>query len=125
MPILKQDGNRLIYHYDTEQLWIEAWGQNSLRVRATKQNKMLDENWALIAQPECKTRIEISEAQGEIQNGNIKAVISRGGFITIYNADGKELMREYTRNRRDLFSRTCSALEIEAREFKPIFISNV
>lgn len=30
------------------------------------------------------------------------------------------MLREYHRNRRDLFGHTCSALEVEGREFKPI-----
>ena len=120
MSILKQEGNKLVYRYDAEQLWIEPWGRSSLRIRATKQSKMPDENWALIPQDDGKAGIKIHDTYGEIQNGNIKASITRGGLITINNINGKEILREYSRNRRDLLSENCSALEIEAREFRPI-----
>ncbi|MFQ7549140.1 MAG: hypothetical protein ACLRMZ_00930 [Blautia marasmi] len=30
------------------------------------------------------------------------------------------LLEEYVRNREDMFADTCSSLEVEAREFKPI-----
>ena len=38
----------------------------------------------------------------------------------IYNQDGKLLLEEYCRNRRDLLDAKCSALEVEARELQPI-----
>lgn len=38
----------------------------------------------------------------------------------IYNSKGDLLLEEYARHRRDLTDPKCSALEIEAREFKPI-----
>lgn len=36
---------KLIFHYDTEEVWIEPWGANALRVRATKEHKMPEEDW--------------------------------------------------------------------------------
>ena len=38
----------------------------------------------------------------------------------IYHADGRLLLEEYCRNRRDLLDAKCSAIEVEAREFKPV-----
>ena len=43
MAILKQVGNRLIRQEDCEKLWIEPWGVDSLRVRATCQANMPEE----------------------------------------------------------------------------------
>ena len=40
MSVFQQEGNRLKYHYDAEELWLEPWGANSLRVRATKEAEM-------------------------------------------------------------------------------------
>jgi len=81
---------------------------------------MQKEDWALIPQEYQEADIDIGDEECCIRNGNIRAVITKGGLLTFYNGDGKKLLEEYSRNRRDLFSRTCSALEIEAREFKPI-----
>ncbi|MDR2932422.1 MAG: glycoside hydrolase family 31 protein [Oscillospiraceae bacterium] len=120
MSVIEREGSRLVYRYDDEQVWIEPWGANSLRVRATKLDAMPREDWALIPQPEIPADITVSQEEGVIQNGKIKAVISMGGLLTVYNGNGEKLLAEYARNRRDLFAHTCSALEVEAREFKPI-----
>ena len=42
------------------------------------------------------------------------------GKIAFYNQKGELLVDEYVRNRKDMFGNTCSSLEVEAREFKPI-----
>jgi alpha-D-xyloside xylohydrolase len=120
MPIYKKEGNKLIYHYDAETLWIEPWGQNSFRVRSTKQADMPPENWALTTQKDDLADIEINEQFAMIKNGKIHAVITKSGKITFYNSINQILLEEYVRNRRDLLSKDCSALEIEAREFRPI-----
>jgi alpha-D-xyloside xylohydrolase len=55
-----------------------------------------------------------------LRNGKIEARLDRAGNLSVYNSRGEPLLREYVRNRRDRMSETCSALEIEGREFKPI-----
>lgn len=120
MSVFSNDGNRLVYHYDAEEFWIEPWGKNSLRFRATKGPAMLNEAWALLPQEECATEIIIDEKCASIRSGNIKALITKEGLLSVYNGEGKKLLEEYTRNRRDVFARNCSALDIEGREFKPI-----
>lgn len=119
--VFRVKGNRLIRKYDNEQLWIEPWGENSLRVRATHCYEMPMEDWALSEVPvECKAEIEIRDTEAEIRNGKIKAIIRSAGKLEIYNSDGKLLLNEYIRNRVDVTADYCSALEIESREFMPI-----
>lgn len=117
--MLRVEANRLIYHYDAEEVWIEAWGRNGLRIRATKDAKMPQEDWTL--NPECRMegKTELSNQGAWIRNGKAELFISKGGKITIYNQDRKLLLEEYWRNRRDLTDRKCSAIEVEAREFQP------
>lgn len=52
--------------------------------------------------------------------GRSKATITQRGKLTIHNINGKTLLEEFSRNRQDPTDPKCSALEIEAREFKPI-----
>jgi alpha-D-xyloside xylohydrolase len=123
--MFSQDSNRLIFTYDAEKLWIEPWGANALRVRATKLWRMPEENFALQipVPPEAhgNTKIEISNSQASITNGAIKAVVSSFGKIMVHNTTtGKVLLEEYARNRNDLLDPKCSSLAIEAREFAPI-----
>ena len=115
-----KENNKLIFRYDAEELWIEPWGENALRIRATKNNIMPPEDWALMEMEKNDAQIEIGEEDASIINGKIKAFISRLGKITIYNEKGDLLLEEYSRNRKDLLDKKCSALEVEAREFKPI-----
>jgi alpha-D-xyloside xylohydrolase len=79
------------------------------------------DDWAL-EQPtsESAAKISITENGASIENGKIKATISKGGKLIISNSKGEILLEEYSRNRRDVLDPKCSAIEVEAREFKPI-----
>jgi len=118
--MLKKDGNTLVFQFDAETLRIEPWGDNSLRVRAVHQKEFSAEDWALTESQGGEAQIVIDEKGAEIRHGKIRATITKMGWLRIYNQEGKELLREYCRTRRDIFSYTCSALEVEAREFRPI-----
>ncbi len=119
MPTLIAENNRLVRLYDCETLWIEGWGKNGLRVRATKNACMPSEDWALQG-AQGSAQIQIDGDSASIINGKIRAEIAASGMIKFYNQHGKLLLGEYLRNRHDLFSEQCSALDIDAREFKPI-----
>lgn len=115
----KIEGNILIRNYDCEKLRIEPWGKNSLRIRSTKQSEFIDNDWALLPQENCDVKIKVDGNEASIENGKIIAHIDSGGKIIFYNQKGDILLEEYVRNRKNV-NRFCSALEIEAREFKPI-----
>lgn len=121
--MFSKEGDRLIYTYDAEQLWIEPWGLNAIRVRATMQAEMPVEDWALqmnISRPS-NVAVTIQQNQAAIVNGKIKAVVSAAGKLTIYNnVTNKLLLEEYARNRSDLLDAKCSSLAIDAREFAAI-----
>ncbi|WP_022769683.1 glycoside hydrolase family 31 protein [Butyrivibrio sp. NC2007] len=117
--MLRVDGNRLIYHYDAEELWIESWGENAVRVRATKYKEMPDSDWALsIPQKECG-EIKLLENGAALKNGALNLTISNGGKIVICKEDGTRVFEEYWRNRRDITDPKCSSIEVEGREFQP------
>jgi len=115
----RQEGNRLIREYDSEKLWVEPWGRNSLRVRATRQAEMAAESWALLTPQSHEAAIRIEGDTASITNGNIRAEVTAGGKLIFYNQRNEVLLEEYVRNRNDL-KQFCSALMIDAREFKPI-----
>lgn len=117
--MLREEKGRLIYHYDAEEVWLEPWGDNSVRIRATKEANMPEENWALLEQEETKVSITIDEEGGKLKNGKLTLCITNGGKITVYNQKGQLLLEEYWRNRRDVTDAKCSALEVEGREFQP------
>ncbi len=117
----EKKGDALCYRYQAERLFIEPWGENSLRVRSMKSAEMDKEDWALLPPAKaCQPKIVVREDGGEITNGKIKAEINLIGKLSFYNQKGELLLEEYVRNRKDMFGDTCSSLEVEAREFKPI-----
>lgn len=113
------ENGELIYHYDAETMIIQAFGKG-LRVRATKENEMPKENFALSLPQEASGEVQIFRDRAEIQNGKIKAEVDLSGRVQFFNKNGKLLLSEYLRTREDRMKPYCSALEIDAREFKPI-----
>lgn len=92
--MFRTDGNRLIWEYDSEKLWIEPWGNNAFRVRATRSSRMEMEEWALLPVEQGQADIMIGEDAATISNGKIKAEVKRTGRITFYNQKGKILLKE-------------------------------
>ena len=117
--IFTQDGCRLVYHYDFETVWIEPWGTDSFRVRATVRCAMEEEkNWALLPAPEGRTAdIVIGDEGACITNGNLTAKLENSGRLSFWRGE-KLLLCEFLRNRKDTDAEYCSALDIDAREFK-------
>ena len=81
---------------------------------------MPTEDWALQKPEKTTAQISVTEQEGTIVNGKINASISKVGKLMVYNTKGEILLEEYARNRRDILDPKCSALEVEARELKPI-----
>lgn len=133
--MLQQDKKRLIRTFDSETLWIEPWGNNSLRIRATKMAHMPapEEEWALEPPDATQVSIVIDGKAGSITNGKITAHVTATGKVVFTNQKGQVLLEEFHRNRKDAdgeppavpagmeyLQTFVSALDIEAREFYPI-----
>lgn len=118
--MLSQVNERLVYQYDAEKLWVEAWGPNAVRIRCTMNAVMPTNDWALAQRPPSRCEVTISPDSGILTNGNIIVTISRHGKLTMRNSDGKVLLEEFVRTRRDILDPKCSALEVEARQFKAV-----
>ena len=112
---------QLIRRYQGETLCVEAWGENSLRVRAVQYGIPLEgRDGALLEKADIRPRITIEGDGARIINGNITAVIEKSGKLVFYNQKGDLLLEEFARNRRDVTGKDCSALEILGRELKGI-----
>lgn len=116
---VRQDENRLIYEFDGEILYVEPWGKNSLRVRATKKSRIREElRWALLEPEYRKADITIDGKKATVKNGKITAKLNEFGWLSFYNQDEKLLLQEWWRVK-DGGEKT-SALEIKGRDLKPI-----
>ncbi len=137
MAVIK-DGNRLIIRNGNSQVWIEPWGENSLRVRMTAEPKMDGHDWALcepVKQCVPAFREETVDTtdpwyKGEdfasyhqtgvnhyITNGKITAKVDTEGRISYYNQRGELLTEEYWRDRNRI-NRYCVPLRVVGRELK-------
>ena len=85
--VFRIEGNRLIRRYDMEQLWVEPWGANSLRIRATQMAAMQAEDWALLPQEACEVEISIDGQNASITNGKIRAEF-RAGQDCVLQSEG-------------------------------------
>jgi len=89
--------NRLVWQYDDEILWIEPWGEDSLRTRVTHLGQMPHKDWALEQSSEPADKaplIKITDQYARITNGNISAEFNEFGYITYYNQDQEVILKE-------------------------------
>ena len=120
---LSQDGNRLVRRQGGEILWVEPWGENSLRVRATRQRAVdTSQDWALEAPAPATTQITIGDDGASITNGRITATIDRYGIVEFANQHGDRLLREYWQVL-DTGAET-SSIAIPGRAYKPVLGSD-
>ena len=89
-----KEGNALLLR-SVEQIRVEPWGKNALRVRASRLPRTDDNLWALLPAEETETEISIGTEEASITNGKVTCRISKEGRIAFYNAEGKKLLREY------------------------------
>ena len=135
-----QEEKKLVIADGKSVVWIEPWGENSLRVRMSPIPQMDTNDWALTEQMEDITpeiRFEMVDVtdpwyrgeeyakyhqtavRAELTNGKITAKVSHEGWISFYNQKGELLTEEYWRTR-DRINRYCVPLRVTARELKPI-----
>ena len=132
MRFEEKDGALLAYHQG-EMLRIEGWGEDSLRVRATRLGGFTDEDWALTEPvPVRNAVVEIGEMNHRlssgvvekrpmavITNGRIRAKVNFAGVITFYK-DDQVFLQEYFRNYDGTISRESRCLKVINREWKGI-----
>ncbi len=117
MGVFCQENGKLIWHNNGETLQLEAWGANSLRVRAVAMGEILDTDFALLPAEGPAAQVEIAEDQSQatVTNGKIRAVLTQNPWtrechIQYYNQKDEIILEEASDG---------NALCIEARQFRP------
>lgn len=107
ISLFEQGENRLLRREEGETLCIEAWGENSLRVRAVHMGDPLEgEDWALCRRPAAQAAITVCGEEADVINGRLRAHIAADGRLTFYDRSGKRLLEEYARNCRNHLPKT-------------------
>lgn len=127
MDTLSVSEGCLIWRYNNTSLHVQAWGVNSLRIRAANHRlPSLSEDWALLEEHSATAIFERCEHSLTLINGDIRATVDEQGRMTISNQEGKILLEEFWRQRDNGENfwasgkskpKNISALKISAREF--------
>lgn len=117
MNFFEEQNHSLLFRQDGETVMLTAWGENSLRTRATILSDISENSIALLEPPKTETIIMIKDERfATIQNGNIRAELyvqpwGNALQITYRNQYGEILLREISNG---------NALTLKARQFKPL-----
>ena len=110
----------LIWTGDGETVRIEAWGTNSVRVRARLMQPIADADWALLPPPDDATAPIIVIAEdtrtATLTNGDVTVIATAVGDtgrceLTFADADGTTLFKEAADG---------GALRLRARKYEPL-----
>lgn len=127
------DNGALVFKRQGETVRIEAWGENSLRVRATMLPEFTGHDWALTEKPSVNQgKVEFFERDhwvgdgridkreyASITNGKIRAEVNFVGIISFFEGE-KLLLREYYRSYDGTISKGSRCLKLVNREWKGI-----
>lgn len=116
--------NGLMMKHQGETLFIEPWGNNAFRVRATRYPEFTGQNWALeeeVGKEGRRAEVEITDAgkMAQITNGRLKITVNQNGVLSFYK-DEKKFLQEYHRNYDGTVSRESICLKIPGRQYQPI-----
>ena len=127
------EGSALVFFHGGEQVRIEPWGRDSLRVRATMLPGFSGKDWALTEEAEKpEPVIAVEEVdhwvgdgtidkreQASITNGRIRAEVNHVGILSFFK-DEQLILREYFRAYDGTISRESRCLKLFNREWKGV-----
>lgn len=78
-------GDRLIWRHQAQTLWLEPWGPDCIRVRATLHRDMPELDWSLLPPRGCEVEIAIESTGAELRNGGLSATIdAKSGRVRFF-----------------------------------------
>src|SRR5690242_12333212 len=99
--MIEQTGLRLVWRLKEQTLWIEPWGRDSIRVRATVLPEMPLRDWSLLPPKKCPTKSKIESHVGTLVNGKLSATIDeKSGRVRFFKVGETEPLCE------EIFART-------------------
>ena len=95
MAFFENLGTCLHFTRQTEQVWIEPYGRDALRVRAGHIQQALSLPGALLPAPSTAYKVELGAHAAKISNGLLACQVDEEGRLTFFNTStGQELLAE-------------------------------
>jgi len=89
------EGKRIFWEGEGEVLWLEPYGRDALRFRASKSLRIReDRDWTLLPPGADEAVIEVGPKKAVISNGRIRAEVSGDGSVDYFDGTGRALLRE-------------------------------
>ncbi|HYG23196.1 MAG TPA: glycoside hydrolase family 31 protein [Verrucomicrobiae bacterium] len=96
-----RDGSRLVWRSKEQTLWLEAWGRDSIRVRATTLADMTQRDWSLLRPGKSASKLSVQEKFARFVNGKLSATVdARSGRVRFFKTGSEEPLAE------EIFART-------------------
>lgn len=89
-----QHGQRLVWRQRGQTLWVEPWGCDCLRVRATIAPEMPLRDWTLLQPPESQSHTTLDRGEARITSGRLSASVDGRGRVRFFRDDSKEPLLE-------------------------------
>jgi len=99
--IFSREGTRLIWRWKEQLLWVEPWGRDSFRVRATTLAEMPLRDWSLLPPAKTASRLVIEDQAARLVNGRLTAQVeAKSGRVRFFKTGSGEPLCE------EIFART-------------------
>ena len=99
--MFEQTGTRLVWRLKEQILWVEPWGRDSIRVRATTLAEMPQRDWSLLPPKKTSAKISIEKNFARLANGKLTATIdAKSGRVRFFKSGSDEPLVE------EIFART-------------------
>jgi alpha-D-xyloside xylohydrolase len=94
-------GQRIVWRFKEQILWVEPWGKDSIRVRATSLAEMPVRDWSLLPQKKSSAKIAVAKNSARMVNGKLTATIdAKSGRVRFFKSGSTEPLCE------EIFART-------------------
>jgi alpha-D-xyloside xylohydrolase len=93
--MFEEDGPRLVWRLKEQTLWVEPWGRDSIRVRATVLPEMPLRDWSLLSSKKAPAKSKIEGIQASLMNGRLTATIdAKSGRVRFFKSGHAEPLCE-------------------------------
>ena len=94
-------GSRIVWRFKEQILWVEPWGRDSIRVRATVLPDMPLRDWSLLPQRKVTCKISNEEKSARLVNGKLTTTIdAKSGRVRFFKTGSRDALCE------EIFART-------------------